>query len=343
MGNWKKENGVMREGIAIAGNLIVDFVKEIDVYPSEGMLANITGVQTSVGGCAANTAIDLAKIDSSLPVKVLGLVGNDGNGQYVRDTLSRYDIDTKGVKTCKEVTSFTDVMTVKEGKARTFFHARGANAVFDIDDIDFDSLHSRFFHIGYALLLDRFDAPDPEYGTVMAKTLAFAQSKGFKTSMDVVSEDSDRFTAIVTPSLKYCDSLIINEVEASMIACMPVRWNGEPNTGALRAICEKLIDAGVRERVVIHAPEVACAMERGGEFVCVSSLRLPEGYIKGTVGAGDAFCAGMLYALYRGFSIREALRLGAGAAASSLSELGATEGMKDIAGIYQLINNYYVS
>ena len=331
----------MKDGIAIAGNLIVDFVKEIDTYPSEGMLSNISNVQMSVGGCVTNTAIDLAKIDGTLHVEALGMVGDDGNGQYVTEMLKSHGIDTSGVKVNKDtVTSFTDVMTVSGTKARTFFHARGANAVYSFEDIDFDSIQSRFFHIGYALLLDGFDAPDPEYGTVMAKALAYARQKGLKTSMDVVSEDSDRFAAIVTPSLKYCDNLVINEVEASLICRTPVRRDGVLDKDALRTVCGKLLDAGVGERVVIHAPEAACALDRGGSFVVASSLRLPAGYIKGTVGAGDAFCAGVLYSIYRDYSIEDALAFGAGAAACSLSELNATDGMKNVKEICSLIEQY---
>jgi sugar/nucleoside kinase (ribokinase family) len=56
----------MRTGIAIAGNLIVDFVKEIDSFPQQGMLGNIRRVEKSIGGCVPNTLIDLSKIDDRL-------------------------------------------------------------------------------------------------------------------------------------------------------------------------------------------------------------------------------------------------------------------------------------
>jgi sugar/nucleoside kinase (ribokinase family) len=333
----------MKDGIAIAGNLVVDTVKEIDVYPSEGMLSNIGSLQMSVGGCVPNTAIDLKRIDGALNVEALGMVGDDSNGRYLLDMLEQNDVDTCGVKLdSQSVTSFTDVMAVSGGKTRTFFHARGANAVFGFDDINFDSIHSRFFHIGYALLLDGFDKADPKYGTVMAKTLARAQESGLKTSMDVVSEEGDRFSAIVMPSLKYCNNLIINEVEASMICRIPVRREGMLDRQALQDVCGRLMDAGVSEHVVIHAPEAACALTRGGPFVYVPSLRLPSGYIKGSVGAGDAFCAGVLYALYREFDIEEALIIAAGAAASSLSELNSIDGMKSLQEIRTLINQYRV-
>jgi adenosylmethionine-8-amino-7-oxononanoate aminotransferase len=76
-------------------------------------------------------------------------------------------------------TSFTDVMSVFDNSVdRAFFFARGASAAFSFEHIDFDDIPADMFHIGYALLLDAFDAPDDEYGTVMAKALAKAREKG---------------------------------------------------------------------------------------------------------------------------------------------------------------------
>jgi len=51
----------------------------------------------------------------------------------------------------------------------------------------------RIFHLGYLLLLDALDQPDAKFGTQAARLLAAAQAAGVKTSVDVVSEDSDRF------------------------------------------------------------------------------------------------------------------------------------------------------
>ena len=55
---------------------------------------------------------------------------------------------------------------------------------------------------------------------------------------------------------------------------------------------------------------------------------LPRERIKGTVGAGDAFCSGVLYGAYKGMSLPDAIELGNAAAACSLTEGGATEGMR---------------
>lgn len=63
----------------------------------------------------------------------------------------------------------------------------------------------------------------------------------------------------------------------------------------------------------------------------VPSLKLPQGYIKGSVGAGDAFCSGVLYAAWKGLPLTRAIELGTACAACSLSQPGATEGMRSCA------------
>jgi sugar/nucleoside kinase (ribokinase family) len=96
-------------------------------------------------------------------------------------------------------------MTEQATGRRTFFHNRGANALWRGDDLDFRKIKARIFHMGYLLLLDALDEPDKQLGTKGAALLAAAQNAGFKTSVDVVSEDSDRFSKVVIPALKYVD------------------------------------------------------------------------------------------------------------------------------------------
>ena len=81
-------------------------------------------------------------------------------------------------------------------------------------------------------------------------------------------------------------------------------------------------------------------MDKDGKFTFVPSLKLPSDFIKGSVGAGDAFCAGMLYSLYKEYDIEDALLFSAGAAACNLSEFNSTDGMKNVAGINEIISQY---
>ena len=68
----------------------------------------------------------------------------------------------------------------------------------------------------------------------------------------------------------------------------------------MKVALKKLHELGVSTWAVIHCPEIGCGMDADGNYHEFKSLKLPKGYIKGTVGAGDAFCAGVLYAAERG-------------------------------------------
>lgn len=333
----------MKNGIAVAGNLIVDYIKMIDIYPTPGMLCNILEKSQSPGGCAVNTLGVIAAMDAEIPLWCCGCIGDDSAGSYIRDFLKQRSIHMEGVLVKKgTMTSFTDVMTVQETGARTFFQARGANAVFGIKDLDFEQIGKcRMFHIGYALLLDRFDEEDSEYGTAMARTLATVQSLGVKTSMDVVSEEGERFTRIVKPSLKYCNYFIANEIESGRIAGIDPRdEQGVLDLDALEKICRMLMKYGVSDLVVIHAPEGGAYLTKDGNYGFTPSLQLPKGYIKGSVGAGDAFCAGILYGIYQSYSIEKAMALANAAAAASLSEADSLSGLRPVAEILELSEQY---
>ncbi|MDR3166118.1 MAG: carbohydrate kinase family protein [Synergistaceae bacterium] len=324
----------MRRGIVAAGSLIVDTIKLIDAYPKPGTLANIRGIGQCVGGLAANTVIDIAVMDGDIPLASIGKIGDDELGALITNTLKRHGVDSSRIIRSEYPTSFTDVMNDMSTGERTFFHERGANARFGIEDIDFDAIEAEYFHVGYALLLDKFDADDPEYGTVMARALHKARAMGMKTSLDVVSENSGRFRKIVTPSLKYCTNVIINELEAGLITDIPPRdAEGRVIMANLRAICGKIKSLGVEQNVVIHMPECGAAVDEHGKFSVVGSYELPAGYVKGSVGAGDAFCAGMLYSMYKGFDMPQALKFANGAAALCLSNENAIDGMGSAAEI----------
>ena len=323
----------MEKGVAIAGNIIADHIKQIESYPKQGMLCTIKAMSKGVGGCVPNTGVNLARLDSDVRVQAIGLVGDDELGDFVLDTLEDNNVDVSCVKVIPAgVTGFTDVMNAMDTNERTFFHARGVNAQFDIDDIDFDRINADIFHIGYALLLDRFDVFDEQYGTKLARTLKLASDHGLLTSMDVVSDlDPERYKKFVAPCLKYCDYIILNEIESGMVSGVePRNENGRLDVSNIQFICRDFFDRGVKRRVVIHAPEGGFSMNADGRFICVPSLRLPEGYIKGTVGAGDAFCAGMLYSIYKELPEEQALRLASCAAASNLAGPDSISGAQSV-------------
>lgn len=318
----------MRDGICVAGNIIVDFYKEVDGYPERSTLSSIRQITKETGGLTCNCALALNRIDPSLPITVLGRIGNDDLGDYVLQQLSsKQVIDTNFIVRSGE-TSFTDVMVDRRDLTRTFFHYRGANEQFSVGDIPFDKLNSRMLHIGYILLLDTLDQLASDYGTEMARVLAEAKSHGIKTSIDVVSEDSDRFSLLVPPALRHTDYAIINEYEAAKTTNMEIRdSNGRLSTRFAKQICERLFECGVSTWVVIHAREGAMGMDKDGKFVVLPSLAIEEFGIVNTTGAGDAFLSGTLYGAYCDYTLEKSMKLGISAAANSLLGANAYSGI----------------
>jgi len=329
----------MNKGIACLGNMIVDVIKKIDAYPELGNLASITDVTCATGGLVPNCLLDLAKMDPSLPLEAAGLVGRDDYGDYVVNALSAAGIDIRHIgRHPSQPTSYTDVMSC--GRDRSFFHCRGANAAFGPEHIPLDDLAADILHFGYILLLDALDAPDPDSGTVLAGVLAQARAMGFKTSIDVVSEQGSRFARCVTPSLRHTDYCVINEVEAAAVTGITCRdAAGKLLLDRMEPICEALLAFGVGQWAVVHCPEGSFAAD-AQSYWCKPSLALPQSDIKGKTGAGDAFCAGILYSASQDMALPEALELATAAAAASLTETSACGGLRPIKQLYQLIDKY---
>ena len=332
----------MKKGICCAGNMIVDITYPIETWPKQNELTHITeGIQNSTGGSVCNTITDLARLDPKLPLVASGFAGHDAEGDFILQEMGKYpNIDLSMVQRDGR-TSFTAVMSNNQTKERTFFQHAGANAYYGEEHIDWDKLDVDIFHIGYILLLPALDAPDDEYGTKMARLLHRAQKAGMKTSIDVVSEAGERFARLVTPALKYSDYCVINELEAQQTTGVQLRdEDGTLHVENMEAALRKLKELGVSSWAVIHCPEVGCGIDEKGDYYEVPSLKLPKGWIKGTVGAGDAFCAGILYAAEMDMPMDQALKLGACSAAASLSEVSASDGVKTAEEVLKLYDIY---
>jgi sugar/nucleoside kinase (ribokinase family) len=151
---------VHRNGIAVAGSVIVDKLNEISAYPNAGELTQIRSIQNAVGGCVPNVALDLKKIAPQLPVSAIGKIGSDAEGKFVTDILKAGGVSTIGLAVKPvEKTTFTEVMSIPGGQ-RTFFVYPGSGADFGIADMDFDRIDAKILHLGYFLLLQKVDDGD---------------------------------------------------------------------------------------------------------------------------------------------------------------------------------------
>jgi len=333
---------MLTKGICCAGNMVVDTTYPIETWPRQSELTHITdGIERSTGGCVCNVLIDLARLDPEMPLLASGYAGHDAEGDFILEEMGKYpNIDLSMVRRDGR-TSFTAVMSNNQTKERTFFHHVGANAAYSEDDIDWEKLDVDIFHIGYILLLPALDEEDEEYGTRMARLLHRVQEKGIRTSIDLVSETGGRFQKLVIPALKYVDYCIINELEAQQTTGILLRdENGTLHRENLPKALRRLKELGVSRWAVIHCPEGGYGIDEDGKIFGFPSVDVPREQIKGTVGAGDAFSAGVLLAAEKEMSLPEALRMGAASAAASLSEASASGGLRPAEECLRLIDRF---
>lgn len=320
--------GNERTGIIAAGNWIIDHIKVIDTYPAEESLASIRSESVSNGGSAYNLLKNLSKLGASFALKGIGLVGNDEYGQGIKHDCTQNRIDSSMLRILPDgLTSYTDVMTVKSTGRRTFFHQRGVNALLDVEHFNFSDSQEKIFHLGYLLLLDALDKIYEDGTSGASQVLKKACQADLITSVDLVSEDSDRFKKVIFPSLPYINYLFLNEFEASR--CTGINLiSDDPEYEALDRAATIILQFGVRDWVIIHFRDGVFAKSKMGKVLTQGSIQLPMEKVVSAVGAGDALAAGILYAIHEAWDMVDALRLGVCCAASSLQEISCSNGVQ---------------
>jgi sugar/nucleoside kinase (ribokinase family) len=131
----------------------------------------------------------------------------------------------------------------------------------------------------------------------------------------------------VFPALRHLDLLFMNEFEAGHMVDTRIRTGNTIDREALVSTAQALVQAGVRQWVIIHFPEGILAVSPGGERIFQPSLNLPTERIKGATGAGDAVTAGVLLGYLEGLPIDTCLVYGVCAAASCMLHPSASSGV----------------
>ena len=133
--------------------------------------------------------------------------------------------------------------------------------------------------------------------------------------------------------------MIINEIEAGKVvgADLKTAW---PDLAPLHGAAQTLLNKGVRREVVIHFEAGAVVAEKSGAIHHQASLKLPEGFIAGATGAGDAFAAGYLHGTHEEWPVGQRLRLAIGAAAACLTHPTPSQGLRPVSECLALAERY---
>lgn len=320
-----------------AGSFILDHVKVIDAWPDQEMLANIASETKSNGGGPYNVLKDLAALGASFPLEAAGLVGDDADARWIRADCAAHTIDVRQLHTTSEAaTSYTDAMCVASDGRRTFFHQRGASALFSPAHVDLATSNTRIFLLGYLLILDAMDRLESDGRTGASRLLADARAAGFLTAVETVSAVDAGFRDVVVASLEHADLFFLNEVEASLI----LNEHVEPTADSLRRAAAAIATLGAPGRVILHCVQGAVCREPNGNVVAQPSLDIPPEMIQGSTGAGDAFTAGFLHGAHEGASTPTSLLQGVCGAAQSLTHPTASGGMRSLHACLSLANRF---
>jgi sugar/nucleoside kinase (ribokinase family) len=295
--------------VVCLGILVADvFASPLDSMPREGDLSLIDRYITSVGGCAANTAVDLIRLGRSSCV--LGKIGDDLFGDYVLKDLKSKGIDTAFLSVSKtRRTSLTFILNV-QGQDRRYIHCSGANADFSLKDVPLAALDgARALYVGGFLALPVFRSEQ------LLQLLREARQRGLATVLDVViPAGSSASLDDVRPILPYADVFLPNTDEARVLTGRSDAVEQAAMLAQVSSACTIVITLGRAGAVVRRANETW----RVGAFTVDS---VDES------GGGDAFDAGFLVGMLEGWSIEETVAFASAVGASCTRAMGCHEGV----------------
>lgn len=297
--------------VVCIGILVADVItKKVDRLPERGKLGLVDNVQLYSGGCAMSAAIDLAKLGAN--AALMGCVGNDGFGGFLKQSLTDYSVNIDGLCTTDRADTSASVVLVDSGGERTFLHTRGANGVFTERDIDYSVIEKgKVIFVAGTMLMPSFD------GEPCARMLKKAKDMGKITVLDTAWDDTGRWMNVLKPCMPFIDYFIPSIEEARELS-----KKQQPEE-----IADVFFDLGVGH-VVIKLGKDGCYVRntKGEEGIYIPTYS----HIKpvDTTGAGDAFCSGFVYGLSKDMDIVESARLGNAVGTHCVMATGATSGIK---------------
>jgi sugar/nucleoside kinase (ribokinase family) len=293
--------------VLCAGLVVADHVcPPLDHLPRAGELIAVDDLLLNIGGGAANTAADLARL--GVRTEICARVGDDIFGRFATESLRSSGVDATAVAIDPTLpTSQTLIVNVR-GQDRRFIHAVGANAGFVAGDLDLALERSpRVLHIGYFLILPRLDAHE------LADRFAQARERGALTLLDVATPGPGLYLDRLKVVLPHTDVFVPNTDESQLILGV-----SDPVHQA------RIFHELGAERVIVTCGELGAISFSDELRVKIGAYHVP--FIDGS-GGGDAFNAGYIVGLLENRSELDCLKLASAVGASCVRAVGTTAGV----------------
>lgn len=293
--------------VLCAGIVVADHVSSpISHLPAAGELVLAEQLLLTIGGCAANVAVDLVKLGVSAGVS--GCVGDDVFGRVVADMLRERAVDVSALQVRPGMDTSQTLIVNVAGQDRRFIHTFGANAAFEASSIPLERAKAcKVVYLGGYLLMGKVR------GEELREVFAAARRAGARTVLDVVTPGPGDYLPRLKAILPEVDVFLPNDHEAQLIT-----GESDPLKQA-----ERFHALGARTAIVTQG-------ERGsvlvGERGRLRAGAFPVKFVDGT-GGGDAFAAGYVAGLLRGLDEEGCLRMASAVGASCVRAIGTTTGV----------------
>jgi ribokinase len=258
----------------------------------------------ATGGGGTNTAATFAH--QGFKTAYVGEIGNDPEGEAIKDELKRLKIKGFVTEDQKHKTSHSVILSVSQ-KERTILSCLGASPYLNEKDIPFNKLKARWFYI----------APlSGESAKTLLPIIEFAKKNSIKVALNPGKDQLSLGLDGLKNILDAVDVLILNQEEGAKLAGLPF--------GQEKEIFKKL-DEYVRGIAIMTKGPKGVVVSDGKHLYQAGTFK-EEKYIDRT-GAGDAFGSGFVSGLMRTGKIEEAIRLGSANGTAVVEELGAKNGL----------------
>lgn len=303
--------------VSVVGLYILDVLgRPVEAIPPGGNVAFIDEIRLTVAGTAGGTAVDCAKL--GLRTRAVGAVGEDEKADFVLAALERFGCDTALMQRRPGVPTSATILNVRPNGDRPALHQRGASDHFALTNAEMpEVLDADVVHVGGTGLLAAFD------GAPTVALMRAAREAGRMTTYDLIAAGPHTLD-LVRPVLPFVD-WFIPSIEEARAMC---------GLGPARDVAAFFRDLGARN-VVLTMGGDGCLL--AGE---AGALRLPafEVPVNDTTGCGDAFSAGLIAGLHRGWDVERAMRLASAAGALVATGLGSDAGIVDFTGTEAAMN-----
>lgn len=271
-------------------------------------------IRLTVAGTAAGTAVDLAKL--GVKVIAMGAIGRDAAGDFIRDTMGRYGIDTSRLRIKDGVQTSATMLPIRPNGERPALHVLGANAELTIEDVDLGAIETAdVLHLGGTYLMPRFD------GEPSARVLQHANAHGVTTTLDLIAIPRPDMLAVLEPCLPYVDYFMPGLDEARLIL--------GTREADRRDVIRAFLDRGAKHTVFKMGDAGSSIAWLDGGEVCEIRIPAYQATVVDSTGCGDAYCAGFITGLTLGWDVERAGRFGSAAGGLVVTGLGSDAGIID--------------